>query len=91
MEYVYQSKALSLLVEAKQLLIELVNINKRIVLQEKIMDMEKDLLANYELGNEACELSLIDVNKLKVELFDTETQLKQLYIQKRVAVDGLKA
>ena len=26
-----------------------------------------------------------------MELFDTENQLKQLYIQKRVAVDGLKA
>lgn len=91
MEYVYQSKALSVLVEAKQLLIELVNINKRIALQQKIQDTEKDLLENYELGNEAGELSLIDVNKLKVELFDTENQLKQLYIQKRVAVDGLKA
>ena len=45
MEYVYQSKALSLLVEAKQLLIELVNINKRIVLQEKIMDMVRLVVA----------------------------------------------
>lgn len=91
MEYVYQSKALSVLVEAKQLLIELVNINKRIALQQKIQDTEKDLLENYELGNEAGELSLIDVNKLKVGLFDVENQLKQLYIQKRVAIDGLKS
>lgn len=90
-EYIYQSKEIEVRQSARLVLADLVNLNKRIALQHAILEKEQSLLDNYMTGNLHGEFTIIDINKLKVELFEVNSTLKNLLVQRKVVLESLTA
>lgn len=73
---------LNILLEAKQLSIQLVNLNKKISVQRDVVTNISQLYAEYDKGFKHGEISILDINKLKLELLNVQRILDELKAQR---------
>ena len=73
---------MAVLFETKQLCIQIVNVNKKIKAQEKIYDNMSELYAKYEKGFNQGEISMLDINKLKIEMLNVKRDLDMFVAQR---------
>lgn len=91
LEYVYQTKCVEISSQVRLALADLVNVNRRIALQKRVLAEEEDLLDLLSEKYADREISIIEMNKLRLELFDNKVALKDLNVQKNVIIESLKA
>lgn len=90
LEYVYQTKCVEISANVRSALIDLVDVNRRIALQKRILAEEEELLGILSEKYADREISIIEINKLRLELFDNKAVLKDLNVRKNVIVESLK-
>ena len=91
LEYVAQNKQLELLVSAQNICLEIINLNKQIVLKSRIEEDMARMKTLYMKGFEQGEISILDVNKLKIELLNIKQAKNALVRQRAALVENLKA
>lgn len=82
---------MAILLESKQLCIQIVNINKKINAQEKIYENMSELYAKYEKGFNQGEISILDINKLKIEMLNVKRDLDMFVVQRSALSKELSA
>lgn len=90
-QYMYMEEYLGLSLQVRNLLNDLIDTNKRIALTKKILAEEEKLLELYEKNLDNSSFTIIEVNKLKLEIFENKTQFKALVVKKNSIKQDLKA
>ncbi len=90
LEYMYQTKCVEIAAQVRQALVDLVNVNRRIALQKRVLSEEEHLVDLLSRKYAEREVSVIEMNKLRLELFDNKTVLKDLNIRKSVILESLR-
>lgn len=88
-EYEYLYKKLDILLNAKQLYIKIINSNRKIKTQTEIYNNIKQLFDEYEKGFKHGEISILDINKLKIELLNVKQVLNQSVIERNSLIEEL--
>lgn len=89
-EYIYQAKMLEVKENALLIMADLTDVNKRINQLNFLIGKEHDLYKFYSSKEAEGELTIIELNSLRLDLFDTEAELKDLLIRKNVLLEDLK-
>lgn len=96
-EYEFLSRKLEVLSNAKQLCISIINANRKIRIQKDVYNNIKLLSDEYEKGFKHGEISILDINKLKIELLNVKQALdksvteRNILIEELIAINGGKA
>lgn len=90
LSYVGEMKRLEILLKAKQICIDIINVNKLIAAQKEIYDNVKSLYDQYTKGFNHGEISILDINKLKLELLSSNQKLDEYNSQKNVLIESLR-
>lgn len=88
-DYLYESKRLEVLQEARLAYVDLINVNRRLERQSQILKVVNTILG--QMSDEAAgkEYTILDKTKLKIEAFDLSSSISDLTIRKRAAVENL--
>lgn len=86
-----KQKCLEVLTEVKDMCLQIIYINKHLMLNELIEQNMKEINDAYNKGFEHGEVTIIDINKLKVELLNISKVKKDYNRQKIIAVNSLKS
>ena len=89
--YSANMKRLEILSQAKLLCLDLVKINKQIDVWQKVYDNYSRLYDNYTLALKKREITILDINKLRIELVNTKQTLANLKITHDEIIENLKA
>lgn len=90
-EYEFQIDKLDILFTAKQLCLNVINANQKIKAQTQIYNGIKQLSAEYEKGFKHGEISILDINKLKIELLNVKQALDKSIVERNNLIDKLTA
>ena len=88
-EYEYLSQKLEILLNAKQLCLKIINSNRKIKTQTEIYNNIKQLSDEYEKGFKHGEISILDINKLKIELLNVKQVLNQSITERNSLIEEL--
>ena len=77
-EYLNKSNYLNKLVEIKLLLIDIINLRKQISLVSQLESQIDSLTLKYQQGAKQGEVTILDINKLKIEKIALTRQSKEL-------------
>lgn len=88
-EYEYLSQKLEILLNAKQLCLKIINSNRKIKTQTEIYNNIKQLSDEYEKGFKHGEISILDINKLKIELLNVKQVLNQSLTERNSLIEEL--
>lgn len=91
LNYLGEWKCLTILVEAKRICFEIIDINKQICLNNRIVADMSQIKDAYDKGFDHGEISVLDVNKLKIEMLNTNRRTKELAVKRRQLTERLKA
>ena len=83
LNYLGEWKCLTILVEAKRICLEIIDINKQICLNNRIVADMSQIKDAYDKGFDHGEISVLDVNKLKIEMLNTNRRTKELAVKRR--------
>lgn len=84
MDYLNRSNHVDKLLEIKQSMIDVVYVNSLIDLYEQVRQNMTELSDKYRLAYKNGEVSILDVNKLRIQCVAVDRRLSQLEIQRRV-------
>lgn len=87
--YLFDQKKMELLLKAKMLCIDLININQQIKMQNDIVKNYENLFLNYQKGFKQGEINILDINKLKIELLGTRSKLVSYQNQQKILKEDL--
>lgn len=89
----YRAEALrrNVLLEAEILCLDMIRLNRQKDLLDKRMQNADELLALYEERLEAGDATVIEVNKIKMERMDIQTEILQNHSDHRTALQSLLA
>ena len=88
-EYEYQSKKLDILLQAKLLCINIISTNQKINIQTNVYNNIKQLYDEYYKGYNHGEISILDINKLKIELLNVKQNLDKIHVEKQKLIEEL--
>lgn len=88
-EFEYLSKKLEILLSAKHLCLKIINSNKKIKTQTEIYNNIKQLYDKYEKGFKHGEISILDINKLKIELLNVKQELHRSVTERNSFIEML--
>ena len=91
LSYSHEMKRLEVLLQAKNLCLDLINANKQIMVQKDIYENYKNLYNKYYEAYEKGEAGIIDINKLKIELVDISQVLSELETNRAKIIEDLNA
>ncbi len=80
---------LDILLEAKQLCMQIINLNKKIENQTLVYNNIFQLYTEYEKGFNYGEISILDINKLKVELLNNQRALDEFVALRNACIEQL--
>lgn len=89
--YEYSAQKLSVMLEAKQLCVRLIHANRQIKAQTEVYNNIAQLAAEYEKGFNHGEISILDINKLKIELLNVKQALDQIKVERNSLIEDLVA
>lgn len=88
-EFEYLSKKLEILLNAKQLCLKIINSNRKIKTQTEIYNNIKQLYDEYEKGFKHGEISILDINKLRIELLNVKQALHRSITERSSFIEML--
>lgn len=88
-EYQLINERLNILLEAKLLCIEIINLNKKLDNQTTVYNNISKLYTEYEKGFKHGEISILDINKLKIELLNAQSVTAELTALRNSAIKQL--
>lgn len=81
MEYLNKANYLEKMVEIKLILVDIVGVRKQLALFQKIDSQMDSLETKYKQGRNRGEVTLLDINKIKIERIALSREIKSLNIQ----------
>ncbi len=81
MEYLNKANYLNKMVEIKLILVDIVGVRKQLALFRKIDSQMDSLETKYKQGRNLGEVTLLDINKIKIERIALSREIKALNIQ----------
>lgn len=90
-KYEHLSQSLSVLLDAKQLCMKIINANRKIKAQTEVYNNIKQLSDEYSKGFEHGEISILDINKLKIELLNVKQTLDRSKAERKALIEELTA
>ena len=91
LQYASLNKQMDLLLSARNICLKIINLNKQIALEERIETDMFRMKELYDKGFKYGEISILDINKLKIELLNIKQAKNSLERQRIVLVEELKA
>lgn len=91
MEFLNKSNQVDKLLQIKLAIIDIVNINEQIKLWQQLEQNMLQLRDKYQMAYQNGEVSILDVNKIKIQCVSVSRQLSQLDIQRQVLYSSLVA
>lgn len=91
MEFLNKSNQVDKLLQIKLAIIDIVNINEQIKLWQQLEQNMLQLHDKYQMAYQNGEVSILDVNKIKIQCVSVSRQLSQLDIQRQVLYSSLVA
>jgi len=91
MEFLNKSNQVDKLLQIKLAIIDIVNINEQIKLWQQLEQNMLQLRDKYQMAYQNGEVSVLDVNKIKIQCVSVSRQLSQLDIQRQVLYSSLVA
>lgn len=88
-EYLYQSKVVDVLTQARLAYVDLINVNRRIFRQNQILKIITAILDKTSERELEEEHTVLDIAKLKIEAFNLSAAISELEIEKKVIVESL--
>lgn len=88
-EYEFQNKKLEILLRAKLLCMNIINVNRKISIQTEVYNNIKQLHDEYNKGFNHGEISILDINKLKIEMLNVKQALDKTHILKQNLINEL--
>lgn len=88
-EYEYRAQKLNILLNAKQICLNIINFNRKIKAQTEIHNNIKQLYTEYEKGFKHGEISILDINKLKIELLNVKQTLDSYITQRQALIEDI--
>lgn len=85
------TKRLEVLYQAKLLCLDIININKKIAVWQCIHDRYAEMYDNYSLALNQREITILDINKLRIELANTSQALEDLKVERDGIIADLNA
>ena len=85
----YNSQRLNILLSAKQLFLEIINSNRKIKAQTEIYNNIKQLSDEYAKAFNHGEISILDINKLKIELLNVKQSLNKSITERNALIEEL--
>lgn len=89
LSYSANMKRLEILYQTKLLCLQLVNINKQIAIQQNVYNNYNELYDSYSIAFDKNEVTILDINKLRIELANTAQQLELLKTSRDEIVGNL--
>lgn len=90
MDYLNRCNYIDKLLEIKLAMIDVVNINERMNIYRLVRDNMQQLADKYQKAYANGEVSILDLNKIKIQCVAIERQLSQLKIQQSVLRSSLE-
>lgn len=87
--YTASIKRLEILYQAKVLCLDIINLNKQIAIQESLHNHYTDMYNNYSQAFNKGEITILDINKLRIELINITQYLEQLKIKRNEVIENL--
>ena len=91
LSYSASIKRLEILYQAKLLCLDVINTNKQIALWQQLYDSYAEIYDRYSSALEKREISILDMNKLKIELVNVSQNIAQMKIRLDETVKSLNA
>lgn len=90
-EYEFSSQKLDIMLNAKLVCLNIINANRKIKAQTDIYNNISQLYNEYEKGFKHGEISILDINKLKIELLNVKQALDKSITERNVLIEELTA
>lgn len=89
--YVFLKRKLEILSQTKLICIEIINTNEQIKFVESILANMSEINSAYQKGFSHGEISILDINKLKIEMLNVSQQRTSLVRQKANLIADIQA
>ncbi|MDD2961300.1 MAG: TolC family protein [Muribaculaceae bacterium] len=89
--YLLVQRKLEISLEIKGICIDIININKLISLNKELYNNILEIKKGYDKGFKNGDISILDINKLKLECISISQELKDLDRRRNVLFESLKA
>lgn len=90
LSYLVIKRKIEILNQSKLNCIEIININQQLALQTEILNNIRQIKDAYEKGFSHGEISILDINKLKIELLNVQQNRISLIRKKESLISDLK-
>ncbi len=87
----YSAQRLNILLNAKQVCLKIINSNRKIQAQTEVYNNIAQLSAEYDKGFKHGEISILDINKLKIELLNVKQTLDRTKTERAMLIEELTA
>lgn len=87
----YFAQRLNILLNAKQVCLKIINSNRKIQAQTEVYNNIAQLSAEYDKGFKHGEISILDINKLKIELLNVKQALDRTKTERAMLIEELTA
>ena len=89
MEYLYKSRQVEVVANARRLYADLVYINLQIFRKKQLKEVVDSILETITTTELRSQYNVLDVSRLKLEAFDLSTSVSGLKVARQVAIDEL--
>lgn len=90
-QYEYLSQVLNVKLSAEQLCLKIISANRKIKAQTEVYNNIKQLYDEYQKGFEHGEISILDINKLKIELLNVKRAKESVTVERNALIEELTA
>ncbi len=87
----YSAQRLNILLNAKQVCLKIINSNRKIQAQTEVYNNIAQLSTEYDKGFKHGEISILDINKLKIELLNVKQTLDRTKTERAMLIEELTA
>lgn len=89
-DWEYQSMRQDILLEALNLCLDLIHLNKQVALMTERHYTAQKLLILYEKKNDEGDATILDVNRIKMEMMQTSAEIEQLKAEQKTLLHSLQ-
>lgn len=87
----YLASLVDMTLQVRLLAIEIIGLNRQIVVQQNVCDNLEELSRLYKLAFDGRQISILDINKLRIELINSRQSLESLKAELEKNIEAMQA
>lgn len=87
----YLASLAEVTLQVRLLAIDIIGLNRRIEVQENVCDNLEELSRLYKLAFDGRQISILDINKLRIELINSRQSLEGLKAERAKSIEAMQA